>query len=125
MGERPVRVCDLCGQSDDHPRHVVAHGPGGAGPPDQLLIRQVIAARGVSDEVKAQAVADLADTTLRQAHLDCCAEAGCLDRSCDAVHVSYPGPTKTGQTLTKYLTSGEVDRLGTALNAARAREATK
>ena len=25
MGERPIRGCDVCGQSDDHPRHVLGH----------------------------------------------------------------------------------------------------
>ena len=23
--ERPVRGCDVCGQTDDHPRHVIGH----------------------------------------------------------------------------------------------------
>lgn len=25
--ERPIRSCDVCGQTDDHPRHVIQHGP--------------------------------------------------------------------------------------------------
>ena len=27
-GERPVRFCDICGQEDDHPRHVIAQENG-------------------------------------------------------------------------------------------------
>lgn len=27
--DRPLRICDICGQTDDHPRHVVGLADGG------------------------------------------------------------------------------------------------
>ncbi len=27
MSDRSQRSCDRCGQTDDHPRHVIQHGP--------------------------------------------------------------------------------------------------
>lgn len=29
MSDRPLRLCDVCGQLDDHPRHVQNLGPRG------------------------------------------------------------------------------------------------
>jgi hypothetical protein len=54
------RSCDVCGQVDDHPRHVIhsdgTHPITGA-PVDLSLVR----------------------------HMDCCSGAGCPDGSCDVI----------------------------------------
>lgn len=64
---RPQRLCDLCYQVDDHPRHVI-NGPGQGGPVDNDRI---------PDGTPASAIAELLNPNSSVRHLDCCAEAGC------------------------------------------------
>lgn len=33
--DRPIRSCDRCHQEDDHPRHVIQHGP------DQFTVKHL------------------------------------------------------------------------------------
>jgi hypothetical protein len=89
---RPLRVCDLCGAVDDHPRHVIA------GQVDVGLFRP---SAGAVDRVLAEApedqrgalVRDLLDTSSSDRHLDCCREAGCPDGSCGRVTAGAEGLT--------------------------------
>lgn len=69
---RLPRLCDVCGQLDDHPRHVTAVpiGYDGAVPDDAFLDR-------LPDGAPARAIAELMDPSTLVRHLDCCAAAGC------------------------------------------------
>lgn len=74
---RPLRVCDLCGGVDDHPRHVItASTPGDhfERPSDDTLARVIDAAPA---EHRARLISELLDTGSTDRHLDCCAAAGC------------------------------------------------
>ena len=75
---RPLRVCDLCGGVDDHPRHsIVGAVPGQdlvAAPSDEVIER-VTAAAPARD--RARLLRELLDTTVSDRHLDCCRKAGC------------------------------------------------
>lgn len=103
---RPLRVCDLCGGVDDHPRHVIA-GPVGAAifdAPDDGIINAVIA--NAPTDLRARLISDLLDPATRDRHLDCCAAAGCpLDAddpaSCGTRTAGAAG--KTGANLLAHL----------------------
>lgn len=83
--ERPLRICDVCGQVDDHPRHVIAYAPGEAPPVNQEQIAAVIDLEGFDGAQKAAFIADLQDTTLQLRHMDCCRSVGCPTGSCNEV----------------------------------------
>lgn len=70
---RPVRFCDVCGQADDAPRHVVQYAPGetSATPPEEWLAGVDLNAGG-PDALRRLMAGDL-----RERHLDCCAAQGC------------------------------------------------
>jgi hypothetical protein len=76
-GDRPLRVCDLCGGVDRDPRHVLSNTVPGdrfTRPGDDIVSRVVDAAP--SDQ-RGRLLNDLLDTTSSDRHLDCCAQAGC------------------------------------------------
>jgi hypothetical protein len=82
IGEgRVLRVCDLCGGVDDHPRHVIAgtEEEAFARPSDEILNRVLDAAPA---EERARLVRELIDTASSDRHLDCCAAAGCPNDLC-------------------------------------------
>src|SRR5437016_1991231 len=85
IGEgRPLRVCDLCGGVDDHPRHVVAGAIRDTFPRvSDDIVDRVLA--NAPDEHKGRLLRDLLDTASSDRHLDCCREAGCPDGSCGVV----------------------------------------
>lgn len=68
---RPLRYCDICGELDDHPRHVVAvpAGTPGAVPSPEFL--------DALPPGPVAAVAQLIAPTTVIRHLNCCADAGC------------------------------------------------
>lgn len=116
---RPVRVCDICGGVDDHPRHVIAHAPGQAPAVDQDLIETVIGNEKLDAKTRAAVVRDLQDTTIQLRHMDCCREVGCPDGSCELVLAEANGAK--GAALVKHLTSHpSVAEAGEKLNAKRA-----
>lgn len=79
---RVLRVCDLCGGVDDHPRHTLAGGVPGVYPrPTAELLAKVSDAAPA--EERGRLLADLIDTGTTDRHMDCCREAGCPDGSCD------------------------------------------
>ncbi len=81
---RLLRVCDICGGVDDHPRHVIAGSQTGVFvPPSPEVIRYVIA-NAPKDEAD-RLLAELVDTSSQDRHMDCCREAGCPDGSCHLV----------------------------------------
>jgi len=77
-GDRPLRVCDLCGQVDDHPRHgLVGSVPGQAimAAPAEDIVNKVLDAAPADQ--RARLMRELTDTSTSDRHLDCCAAAGC------------------------------------------------
>lgn len=102
IGEgRVLRVCDLCGGVDDHPRHVIAgtERDAFARPSDEILNRVLDAAPA---EDRARLVNDLIDTSSSDRHLDCCAAAGCPTNTCGVQVVGAPG---TGQAMLDHVMS--------------------
>jgi len=70
---RPTRFCDVCGQSDTHPRHVVQLPPDDtAGTPTDEWLAGVDLSGATAESVRRLMAGDL-----RERHLDCCAAAGC------------------------------------------------
>ena len=53
--ERPVRGCDICGISDDHPRHVIGTADGGTLMRHMDCCREAGCPDGTCDEVTAGA----------------------------------------------------------------------
>ena len=91
IGEgRVLRVCDLCGGVDDHPRHVATGTVEDAFPrPSDEILAKVIAAAPA--EETARLVRELLDTTSSDRHLDCCAAAGCPTDTCGPQVAGAPG----------------------------------
>jgi hypothetical protein len=97
---RPLRVCDLCGGVDDHPRHVIAGQYVGVfTPPDDVLDKVMTSA---PEAQRGELVRALLDTTSSDRHLDCCRDAGCPDGSCNLVTEGAEG--LTGAQLLDHLT---------------------
>lgn len=77
-----LRVCDLCGQVDDHPRHTF----GGPQPnmfrqaPDDIVNKVLDAAPA---DQRARLLRDLMDTSSLDLHKDCCRDAGCPTGTCN------------------------------------------
>lgn len=108
----PYRVCDLCGQVDDHPRHVVAGVIDDAHPVDAALrqsvteaIGDLFAAEKISMSDALRLGRDFDDTTSSDRHLDCCASAGCPTGTCGAQVDAADG--KTGAALRKSILKGD------------------
>jgi hypothetical protein len=89
-GGRLVRVCDLCGGVDDHPRHVIAGTAEEAFPaPSDDIVSKVLDAAPATD--RARLLRELMDTTSSDRHLDCCAQAGCPTGTCGPQVADAPG----------------------------------
>lgn len=100
--KRPLRVCDVCGQVDDHPR--VQHMFGANAPAvSRGIISKIAGNRDLNEEVKARALDELLDTTSALRHHDCCAAAGCPDGVCGVILEAAGGVGKTGEALLKLL----------------------
>lgn len=79
-GGRPLRVCDLCGGVDDHPRHVTAGTVDGAFHPSDGALDRVLTE--APENQRAELVRALLDTTSSDRHLQCCHAAGCAHPTC-------------------------------------------
>jgi hypothetical protein len=97
---RPMRICDVCGQVDDHPRHVIAYadGDGVTSPEVALKAIELAGPLGVAAEVMAQ----ISDGSTIMRHMDCCRVVGCPDGTC--AEVTAGAEDKTGNALLKHLT---------------------
>lgn len=82
-GDRPVRVCDVCGGIDDHPRHVIAGDPGTHAPAPAIVRAVIDGGQAYRAEVANALLEDLLDTSSQYRHLDCCRSVGCPGGSCD------------------------------------------
>lgn len=101
---RILRSCDVCGQVDDHPRHVFATG-GIEGLEQKVNADAVQAAydtKGIDTRDLVRIVRELEDTTSFQRHMDCCRSAGCPSGDCNNA------PTKTGHALVEAITGEKV-----------------
>lgn len=87
MSDRPLRSCDVCGQIDDHPRHIIATM--GADHDGYVVnedaVEAAFNAKDLDPRDVVRIVTDLRDLSLIERHMDCCRDAGCPDGSCDAV----------------------------------------
>lgn len=105
-GGRVLRVCDLCGGVDDHPRHILgaSYDPNGEPlpPPSDEIIAKVVAAAPEKD--RARLIRDLMDPTSSDRHLDCCAAAGCPSNTCAPQVHDAPG---TGRKMLEHLVNQE------------------
>lgn len=112
-GDRPLRVCDLCGGVDDHPRHVVAGAVRDAFPrvADDIVEKVLVNA---PDEHRGRLLRELLDTASSDRHLDCCRAAGCPDGSCGLVTADAEG--LTGRQLLDHL-SENADAIAGRVNA--------
>lgn len=99
---RPIRMCDSCGQVDDHPRHVFAHAPGDGSTDATVGVQALDAA---PDEAsKAAVITHIKDDSTTMRHMDCCRQAGCPDGTCNVVTAG--AESKRGDALVKHLTKG-------------------
>lgn len=107
---RPMRLCDSCGQVDDHPRHVLATAEGESPTSAEVQAKALQAARD-NDELFAGILEQIKDTSTTVKHMDCCAADGCA--VCRDVLAAAGVPEGTiGSKLQKALTSGKVDKVG-------------
>jgi hypothetical protein len=96
--DRPLRICDVCGGVDDHPRHSHVEAPGVV-PVNQEHLTKVIADESLSAADRARIVADIVDTTTQLRHMDCCRAVGCPDGTCNVL------PPVTGAALLDHIQS--------------------
>lgn len=84
---RTLRGCDVCRQVDSHPRHVlgVPSGWPGAVPAGDVLaaLTRAAMAQGAADDAVTSMLAEQLDPNTVVRHVDCCAQAGCYDGSCE------------------------------------------
>jgi hypothetical protein len=99
---RILRVCELCGGVDDHPRQILAGTDAAkiAPRPSEEIIGRVLENAPTSD--RARLMADLMDETSATPHYDCCAASGCTHDVCHQVVAAAGG--KTGKALHAMLT---------------------
>lgn len=99
--DRPLRICDVCGQIDDHPRHVFVSTDL---PVNQAQVEATIGRDDLDADVRARIVAEIVDTTVQQRHPDCCAQVGCpsVGTDADCAHLAATG--LTGAALVSHIT---------------------
>lgn len=103
MSDRPMRSCDVCGQIDDHPRHIfAAEGSGEVYAVNAKAVDAAYAKKGLGARDVVAIVRDLEDTSSLTRHMDCCREAGCPTGDCDNA------PKKTGNELLAAITGEKV-----------------
>jgi hypothetical protein len=101
--ERPLRFCDVCGQLDDHPRHVVQLvGDATEGTPSDEFLAGL-----TMGDAPVYAVKQLVDGTFTCRHMDCCAANGCP--TCQATEAEYG--ERRGQKLIDHLAEERAKRV--------------
>lgn len=99
---RALKVCDICGLADDHPRHEFAGSRPGvqvAAPPAQEAVDRLL--DSAPKEHRARLLSELMDTSTGQRHYDCCRDAGCPTGLCDVLTNGAEG--KRGADLEKHI----------------------
>lgn len=100
--KRPLRLCDSCGQIDDHPRHVFATAPDQGASDPEVLRKAMNSAKNAAE--KDAVLAAAMDGSIVTKHMDCCEADGCPDGSCTEVRKG--AEDKKGADLVKHLTKG-------------------
>lgn len=106
-GGRVLKVCDVCGGVDDHPRHVIAGSVADTfDPVDPEIVAKVVAnaARQTAEDGVNRLIADLLDRSSQERHMDCCAEVGCPTGTCG--EVMHAAGSRRGAALLKHITKG-------------------
>jgi hypothetical protein len=111
---RPLRVCDLCGGVDDHPRHTIAGNLRGVFQPSDAALDQVVAK--APEDQRTRLVRELMDTTSTDRHLQCCRDAGCPNGTCGLVLMDVDDEVIGAELLNHLDENGEAirDRVLTA-----------
>lgn len=94
-----LRICDVCGQVDDHPRHVIGFEPDTIQPNTEMAVK-VSERDDLEYEDKLRIVQDILDTTLMLRHMDCCRSVGCPTGDCNSV------PDLKGDELRTHIVGG-------------------
>lgn len=103
-GGRVIKVCDICGGVDDHPRHVIAGTVTDVMPqPEPSVIARVVEL--APPDERDRLIRDLLDTSSQERHLDCCAEVGCPTGMCP--EVIHAAGSKRGAALLKHITNAK------------------
>jgi hypothetical protein len=118
---RPMRMCNVCGGVDDHPRHVHGVAPGDAPTTDEIA---ALALENAGPEHFKAILSQIRDNDTQIRHMDCCREAGCPDGSCNEIAKTGAEELR-GMDLVEHLTSGKVDDIGKTLTDKRAEAAMK
>lgn len=98
--QRPMRMCDVCGGVDDHPRHVFGHAPGDGVTSDAVAAK---ALQNTDPDNYLAVVAQVRDDSTTYRHMDCCRSVGCPDGSCNVV--TQGAEDLQGMALVEHLTS--------------------
>lgn len=104
-GDRILKVCDLCGGVDDHPRHIGAQGGPGdavAPAPTEAMVNKVLDAAPPAD--RARLLLSLQDLSSTEHHYDCGAQAGC--RVCQVIAA---GATGVGADMLEHVVAAQAD----------------
>ena len=82
-GGRVLRVCDRCGQVDDHPRHTFTGAPEWADRPADEVVDKVLT--NAPEGERGRLLNELMDRSSIQLHRDCCRTlpGGCPTGDCD------------------------------------------
>lgn len=99
--KRPMRMCDVCGLVDDHPRHVFAYADGAGVTDPSIAVLALDNAETAVD--KAVILMQIQDNSTTMRHMDCCRSVGCPDGTCN--EVTAGAESKRGPALVKHLTS--------------------
>lgn len=95
---RPLRLCDVCFELDDHPRHVQAMPPGEGVVPTEEQLNSI-------EGAPASAIAQMLNPNTIIRHLNCCAAQGCA--ICQATEELTKGAR--GQELIDAIAGGALD----------------
>lgn len=96
--QRPLRVCDECGQIDDHPRARHMLDPDSVNVP-RHHITAVAGRRDLDPRVLDDAISELLDPVSACRHFDCCAATGCA--FCTATLDAANARGKTGDDVVR------------------------
>lgn len=93
-GVRAKRLCDVCFQVDNHPRHVTWVASGGVPTAEEL------ASIATRTDIPAGALVEVMDPSSVVRHFDCCASRGC--QTCQ-VQLDLAGKSKHGEKLLAHI----------------------
>ena len=104
MSDRPLRLCDVCGELDDHPRHVASVGKQGDGAVRGERLVELTEGR----ELPVAAILELANprVTIDVQRFDSIPNDAVLIEAVWTVHRTAGGKTISGQTVAREAVQG-------------------